>query len=370
MTISDSTLSGNSSTTSLDGTSAGSGGGIYNSGTLTVRNSTLSGNSAIGYHSGAGGISNSGTLTVSNTIIAGNLAGSAPDLSGNLGSEGHNLIGNTQGSSGFDSTDLLNVNPMLGPLQNNGGPTLTRALLAGSPALNAGDPAQLGVPDQRGVVRRGGVNIGAYQASANGFVVTAPTAATAGTAFDVTVKAVDTFGQTAVGYRGTAHFGSSDSQAVKPGDYTFTAGDGGQHTFPIGFTLKTAGNQTVAATDTATASITGSATASVNPAAADHLLFLQMPTDTAAGQTLSPVSVAVVDAFGNVEAGDNSDTVTLVLGSNPASGTLSGTLTVTVVNGVGTFSDLSIDLASDGYSLQASATGLTSADSDPFSITT
>jgi hypothetical protein len=66
-------------------------------------------------------------------------------------------IGNTEGGSGFADTDLLNVNPLLGPLQDNGGPTKTMALLAGSPALNAGDPAQLGVADQRGVVRNGGV---------------------------------------------------------------------------------------------------------------------------------------------------------------------------------------------------------------------
>jgi hypothetical protein len=59
------------------------------------------------------------------------------------------------------------IDPMLGPLQNNGGPTETMAVLAGSPALNAGDPSQLGVADQRGVVRDGGVNIGAYQASAS-----------------------------------------------------------------------------------------------------------------------------------------------------------------------------------------------------------
>jgi hypothetical protein len=56
--------------------------------------------------------------------------------------------------------------------------------LAGSPALNAGDPAQLGGADQRGVVRSGGVNIGAYQASASSFVLTAPATVTAGTAFD------------------------------------------------------------------------------------------------------------------------------------------------------------------------------------------
>jgi hypothetical protein len=57
-----------------------------------------------------------------------------------LTSRGHNLIGNTQGGSGFVSSDLLNVNPLLGPLRNNGGQTLTMALLPGSPAIAAGDP--------------------------------------------------------------------------------------------------------------------------------------------------------------------------------------------------------------------------------------
>ena len=112
------------------------------------------------------------------------------------------------------------------------------------------------------------------------------------------------------------------------------------------------------------------ANVAVNPAAADHLLFLQQPTDTAAGQMISPaVTVEVVDQFGNVVTSDNSDTVTLAIGSNPGGGTLSGTLTVTVSGGIATFSDLSIDLAGDGYTLHASTPGLTDADSAAFRIT-
>jgi hypothetical protein len=192
---------------------------------------------------------------------------------------------------------LLDVDPLLGPLQDNGGPTKTHALLPGSPALNAGDPGQLGVADQRGVVRSGGVNIGAYQASASTFVFTAPAAATAGTPFDVTAKAVDPFGQTALGYRGTAHFSSSDGQAVLPGDYAFTSADAGQHTFTSGVTLKTAGNKTVTATDTATASLTGSTTVAVTPAAADHFV-ITVPASVSSG-TPFDVTVTVVDAYGN-----------------------------------------------------------------------
>jgi hypothetical protein len=98
-------------------------------------------------------------------------------------------------------------------------------------------------------------------------------------------------------------------------------------------------------------------TLTVSPSAADHLVLLQQPTDTAAGQTISPVLVAVVDQYGNVVTSDNSDSVTLSIGTNPSGGTLSGTLALTVVNGVATFSDLAIDLAGTGYTLHASVGG-------------
>jgi predicted outer membrane repeat protein len=85
--------------------------------------------------------------------------------------------------------------------------------------------------------------------------VSAPSADTAGQAFSVTLTALDAFGNTATGYTGIVHFTSSDAQAVLPGDYTFGAGDGGVHTFIA--TMKTAGNQSLTATDTASSSVTG-----------------------------------------------------------------------------------------------------------------
>jgi hypothetical protein len=391
LTVSNSTLSGNSASVH--------GGGIFNDGTLTVSNSTLSGNSA----SGGGAIYNyyTGTLTVSNSTLSGNTAtygGGFFDFGGTLTVSDSTLSGNTATYGGgffnFGGTltvsnsivalnsgdpttgsidanyNLIGGNPRLSPLQDNGGPTKTIALLASSPALNAGNPAQLDVADQRGVVRRGDVNIGAYQASASALVLTAPTTATAGTAFNLTVKAVDTFGQTAVGYTGTVHFSSTDGQAALPDNYPFTSGDAGMHTFSNAVTLKTAGTKTVTATDTVTGSITGSASVSVNPAAANHLVFLQQPTDTAAGHTIGPaVTVEIVDQFGNVVTSDNTDTITLSVGNNPSGGTLSGTLTVTVRGGIATFGDLSIDLAGVGYTLHARTAGLTDADSGAFSIT-
>src|SRR5262249_41715821 len=139
LTITDCTLSGNSA--------GGFGGGaIFNNAlafsAVTVTNSTISGNSATGADASGGRLRSFTVMHLRNTIIAGNTAPTAPDLYGNFDSQGYDLIGNTQGGSGFDPSDLLNVNPLLGPLQDNGGPTQTMALLAGSPALNAGEPAQ------------------------------------------------------------------------------------------------------------------------------------------------------------------------------------------------------------------------------------
>jgi hypothetical protein len=130
-----------------------------------------------------------------------------------------------------------------------------------------------------------------------------------------------------------------------------------------------AGN-TLTASGAGLAPITSAAFA-INPAAADHLVFLQQPTTTAAGHTISPaIVVAIVDQFGNVVTSDNTDTITVSISNNPSGGMLSGTLTVTVVNGRATFGDLSIDTAGSGYTLHATVGGsLPDIDSNPFDVT-
>jgi hypothetical protein len=234
---------------------------------MFITNSTIAANSAGSGRGGGVAVFFGGTITTRNTIIVLNMASTGPDVYGNLGSQGHNLLGNPQDASGWVDTDLLHVDPLLDPsgLQSNGGPTQTIAPLPGSPALNAGDPAQLGVADQRGVIRAGGVNIGAYQASASSFILTAPGRVTAGTPFDVAVAAVDPFGQLAVGYVGTMTFSTTDPDpgVVLPADYSFTLADGGSHTFSGETTLQTRGHQTITATDTANGSILGSVTIKV-----------------------------------------------------------------------------------------------------------
>jgi hypothetical protein len=261
----------------------GQGGGLYIAGGMvSINSSTFDGNNAIpgfvyrgspgaGFGGGIYNAAGPSALQMYDTILAYNSAiTAAPDLDGSVTSLGHNLIADTSGGSGFDPTDLLNVDPLLGGLQDNGGPTQTIALLPGSPALNAGDPNEIGNTDQRGVIRTGGVNIGAYQASATAFLVNAPDTVQSGVPFDVTLTALDPFNQVAVGYTGTVTFQTSDPDpgVVLPADYTFTLGDGGSHTFTdtgLGeTTLVTPGDQTLTVMDTSDNTIIGSATITVS----------------------------------------------------------------------------------------------------------
>jgi hypothetical protein len=183
-TIANCTISGNTADAGSTNGSAGGGGGILNGvlGTLAITNCTISDNIASGTSAGGGGIFNTamGTVNARNSLIALNASGSGPDLSGSFTSQGHNLIGKSDGSMGF-SNGLNNdqvgsmaspLDPKLGPLQNNGGPTLTGALLMGGPAIDAGDDSVLGSPlflitDQRGpgFPRRSGLHadIGAFE---------------------------------------------------------------------------------------------------------------------------------------------------------------------------------------------------------------
>lgn len=126
-------------------------GGIYSPGTLTLTNVTLSGNSVFGY---GGGVYNGGTLMVGNTVLANSVAGGDCVNDGSIIPSGVNWV--EDGSCTISGA--LTGDPLLGPLANNGGPTQTMALLAGSPAINAGDNTICAAPpvnglDQRGVKR-------------------------------------------------------------------------------------------------------------------------------------------------------------------------------------------------------------------------
>lgn len=195
LTIGNSTVSNNSvSITGCSVLNCGTGGGgIYNGGTLVVYNSTISGNYA--WPNGTGvGISSGGTATIRSSTLAGNvgvvrgISGSATvenTILANGGLQGRNCDGivtsngynlSDDNSCNFTSTgDLNNTNPMLGPLQDNEGPTQTMALPFGSPAVDSGNPngctdglGHLLKTDQRGEPRpdpedTGGCDMGAYE---------------------------------------------------------------------------------------------------------------------------------------------------------------------------------------------------------------
>jgi hypothetical protein len=166
LTITNSTFSSNT---------AGAGGVSLNLGTLQIANSTLSDNSA----SFAGGFFNLNTLQIENTIlkagasgvnIYSNGAGGVTSLGFNISSDNGNGFLNGPG-------DQLNTDPLLGPLQNNGGSTFTHALLPGSPAIDMGDPNFTPPPffDQRGSefdrLVNGRIDIGSFEVQTQTVVI-------------------------------------------------------------------------------------------------------------------------------------------------------------------------------------------------------
>ena len=147
------------------------GGAFDNYETLSILNSTIKNNTS----TYGGGLRLSGGITqIENSIIAGNSASSSgPDIDGTVISLGHNIIGDITDNTGFGSTgDQLSVDPLLGPLADNGGPTLTHALLTGSPAIDAANTLTAPSVDQRGETRPSGTDadIGAYEKQPAGTV--------------------------------------------------------------------------------------------------------------------------------------------------------------------------------------------------------
>src|SRR6516164_1379758 len=203
LTINASTLNGNSansSSTACGSPCTSNGGGIDNLGTVEINNSTLAGNVTIlhgNWQREGGGIVSSGILSIHNSTVSGNLGGIvgavtlqnsivANNVSGGINNVSGGINCNGPVTSIFslssDGTchlngpgDKNNTNPRLGTLGNYGGPTQTIPLLAGSPAIDAGNPSgctdRLGHllrTDQRGLPRpdtedKSGCDMGAYE---------------------------------------------------------------------------------------------------------------------------------------------------------------------------------------------------------------
>jgi hypothetical protein len=169
MTITNCTISGNlaEGTTSID---TGAGGGISNGGVLQITSSTIAHNSTTGGNTFGGGIIGFEPTRIDSSIIALNSAAVGPDFTGagGLDSTGYNIIGNNADAViNSQPTDQIGtpaapIDPLLGPLTDNGGSTLTHALESGSLAINRGDPAAP-PQDQRGYGRLGVPDVGAFE---------------------------------------------------------------------------------------------------------------------------------------------------------------------------------------------------------------
>ncbi len=151
---------------------------------------------------------------------------------------------------------------------------------------------------------------GALKASQSGILVSAGAAATlavtavpattAGVAQSFTVTARDAFGNVATGYTGTLVFSSSDAQAALPAAYTFTAADGGVHTFSV--TFKTAGSQSFTVADAVNPALSSTQTGIlVTPGAVTH--FGIVAPASATKSVAFSITVSALDAYGNVVTG-------------------------------------------------------------------
>lgn len=249
-TIAGSTISGNSAFTTggglnieadtnnlikitnstISGNSAPNGGGIFRdpgaSLTVTLSHTTVAANTAT---IAGGGIS--GTMNLGNSLVADNLAPSGPDHAGTLNSNGFNLIENTSGTTvtGTTASNITGQDPILGPLQNNGGTRFTHALMPGSPAIDKGSSGSL-IVDQRQQIRpldnpnvpngagSNGSDIGAFE---SGYLISGRVVTPSGQALrNTTVTIIDSMNlrRTAV----TSSFGIYNFPNVPPGSSTMT----------------------------------------------------------------------------------------------------------------------------------------------------
>jgi autotransporter-associated beta strand protein len=262
---------------------------------------------------------------------------------------------NYNGVVHFTSSDPLSTPLPDSSLTNSVGTFSLILRTAGAQTLTAHDTGSAATGTSNGVT--------VTPLAAIHLAVAGPTAAGTGLAFNFTVTAEDQFNNPAT-YSGTLHFASSDGAANLPGNMPISNGLG-----TYSATLNTTGNQAIMAADANNSSMMGtSGSIAVNARTASQLAFVNQAGATTAGASIAPaLQVAVEDQFGSILTGNTSN-VTLALGANPSGGTLSGSLTVAAVNGVATFSTLSINKVGTGYTLTAADGTLTGATSSAFNI--
>ena len=395
-TVTNSTLYGN---TSLYG------GAISNEAAkLTLANDTVTANRTTGvgnYAAALGTITSKGDILLYNTLIAGNSNGVSPNTApGDVANtidpkSAYNLIGDgdlltgisngTQGNQIGSASAGTVINAGLGPLANNDGPTETIALLAGSPAIDAGsnalaiDPGtQQALPsDQRGPgyarIINGTVDIGAFEYGAVLVTPTQlaatppPTSPLAVTAnLSLTITAEDNSGDTAIAFGSpvTVQIASGPAGGTLSGTLTETA-DSGVASFS-GLTFNEPGSYVLTVSGGGLSGSIGPIQVVAGPAV-QLVLTTEPPADVGLDEEFQVV-VAAEDSLGFVDA-SYSGTATVSLISNPGVATLGGVLTVAIEDGVATFSGLTLNVADDGYLLQVTSTTLVPATTSTVDVT-
>ncbi len=267
------------------------------------------------------------TLSGANTATAVNVVATFPGLSLDKAGSGYTLTAASSGLSGATSAPFdVSARPAL--------PATHVAFIAQPSSTRAGDPIspaiQIAAEDSTGAV------VPTYTGAITVAIGTNPSAGTlSGTRVVAAARGIAGFSSLSIDKAGT------------------------------GYTLTASASGLTGATSTAF-----DITALPPPQPmATSLQFTTQPQSAQTGGSLGTFTVAAVDSAGTVVT-DFNGTVTLAIGTNPGGGTLSGTTSVALGNGVATFSGLSIDRAGNGYTLTASTSGLKSAASSPFNVTT
>jgi hypothetical protein len=184
-----------------------------------------------------------------------------------------------------------------------------------------------------------------------------------------TVAVQDNFGNTVTSSTASISvaIGTNPGGGILSGT-TMKSTTGGVASFDDLTINKTGAGYTLTASSTGLTSATSSAF-NISPGAASALAFTTQPGDVNIGAPISgPPTIAVQDAFGNTVTSSTAS-ITAAIEDNPGGGTLSGTTSKNAVAGVASFNDLSINQPGNGYTLNASSTGLTSATTNTFNIT-
>jgi hypothetical protein len=192
-----------------------------------------------------------------------------------------------------------------------------------------------------------------------------PATVTAGSSFSLTVAADDSSGNLVTSFNGTliVALANNPGGATLGGPLSATA-SGGIATFSgLTLTKAAAGYTLVVSGGGFGEGITSPIV--VTPAAATHLAILQQPPSSVGVNTAFTVIGAIEDQYGNIVTSAN-NAVSVALGNNPSGATLGGTTTVSAVDGIVTFSNLTLNKKGKGYTLRLSSLGLAGVTSSAF----